>query len=73
MSHDALWDLNLAAVVEVAGGGLEEEEGLSGNGIVELLCMLGEVPADGDDLATLCAEEVSHCGARNIDARCRLR
>lgn len=49
--HHPFWDLNSSSIVQVARGGLEEEEGLGRNLVVELLCVLDVVAPDGNDLA----------------------
>lgn len=55
------WDFNRALIINIRRRGLQEEEGLSWDSIVELLCVLGKIAPNSYDLAALCAEEVSHC------------
>lgn len=50
VGSDALWDLHVAPGREVACCGLEEEHGLPGGVIAELLDVLRVVPAYGDYL-----------------------
>lgn len=51
MSHDASWNLHLSPRQDVAARWLQEEEGLLGHGIVQLLHMVGVVASYRDNLA----------------------
>ena len=51
VSNDALGNLYVASVEDIAGSRLEEEERLLRDGVVELLGMLAIVAANGHNLA----------------------
>lgn len=52
VSCDPCWNLDFPARLEIARGGLEEEERFLRYSVVQLLYMIGIVPANSDDLLT---------------------